>query len=114
MAAMPVDLHPDAVDEARAARLWYAERNKSTTARFQAALDHAIAEVADAPDRWAPYLHGTRRAANSAVFRTGSCTTCGTNGSSWWRASTAADGPGIGANESGDHGDWLTVNESGL
>ena len=61
MAALPVELHPDAVDEARGARLWYAERNDSAAARFQAALDHAIAEVAAAPERWTPYLHGTRR-----------------------------------------------------
>lgn len=57
----PVELHPEAVAEARAARLWYAERDPIAAVQFMDSLDHAMALVIEAPGRWPPYLHGTRR-----------------------------------------------------
>ena len=60
MPALPVDLHPEAIDEARAARLWYAQRNARAALRFLNELDSAIEEVAQHPDRWPTHLHGTR------------------------------------------------------
>jgi len=57
----PVELHPAAIDEARAAREWYAARSPAAGAAFGAELDRAIEAIAAAPERWATYLHGTRR-----------------------------------------------------
>ena len=61
MAALPVELHPDALAEARAARLWYAQRSPSAALRFLSELDHAIEQVALHATRWPEHLHGTRR-----------------------------------------------------
>ena len=47
--------------EAWEARRWYAERNSQTAEAFLAELDHAQEQVAEHPDRWPVYLHGTRR-----------------------------------------------------
>jgi plasmid stabilization system protein ParE len=57
----PIELHPEAIAEARDAREWYAERNSAAADAFMAELDIAIDQICDSPDRWAPYLHGTRR-----------------------------------------------------
>jgi plasmid stabilization system protein ParE len=57
----PVGFHPQAVAEAAAAAEWYRRRNDAAGAAFLAELDQAIDSVADAPDRWPSYLHGTRR-----------------------------------------------------
>ena len=57
----PIELHPDAIDEARAARLWYAERSSVAADAFMAELDQAIDKICEGPERWGPYLHGTRR-----------------------------------------------------
>ena len=56
-----VDLHEEAVEEARAAREWYEERSSSVAVAFMAELDAAVASIAGAPQRWPIYLHGTRR-----------------------------------------------------
>jgi plasmid stabilization system protein ParE len=61
MAALPVELHPEALAEAREARLWYAQRDPSAAERFMAELDRAIERVALSPTRWPAHLHGTRR-----------------------------------------------------
>ena len=53
--------HPSAVEEARAAHRWYAERSKHAAAAFLSELDTAIAEIAESPDRWPAYFAGTRR-----------------------------------------------------
>src|SRR5260370_388056 len=42
MARPALELHPDAVTEASAAREWYAARSQSAAARFVAELDHAV------------------------------------------------------------------------
>jgi len=56
-----VELHPDAIAEARDAREWYAERSSVAADAFMAELDTAIGRICESPDRWATYLHGTRR-----------------------------------------------------
>jgi len=43
--------HPAAVAEAQAARRWYAERSPLAAAAFIAELDHAVAQITEAPDR---------------------------------------------------------------
>jgi hypothetical protein len=57
----PIELHPEAIAEARDAREWYAQRSRSAADAFMAELDLAIESIGDSPDRWATYLHGTRR-----------------------------------------------------
>lgn len=61
MARPSVDLHPEAIAEARAAFLWYAERNPSAANSFMFALDHAVREIRSNPERWPLHLHGTRK-----------------------------------------------------
>ena len=61
MARPNVELHPDAIVEARIAYEWYAERNPSAANAFIAALDHAVREIHESPERWPVYLHGTRK-----------------------------------------------------
>lgn len=61
MMARDVDLHPEAVEEARAAFLWYRERSESAANAFLSEMDRALAEIAEAPRRWPSYLYGARR-----------------------------------------------------
>ncbi len=61
MPPLRIDLHPDAVNEAAAAREWYAERSPAAALAFQVAVDEAIARIAEAPQRWPVYLGNTRR-----------------------------------------------------
>ena len=60
MAERPVEFHPDAVAEARAAFEWYQERNESAAGLFLTELDLAIERIAETPERWPLYLRGTR------------------------------------------------------
>src|SRR5207253_432217 len=55
-----VDFDPRAIQEARAARLWYARRSPAVAARFVAAFDAAVAQVETAPKTGSPHAHGTR------------------------------------------------------
>jgi plasmid stabilization system protein ParE len=55
-----VNLHPRAVNEARAAYRWYARRSAAVANRFVAELDRAIQLIVANPDLWPPHLHGTR------------------------------------------------------
>ncbi|MDA1052539.1 MAG: type II toxin-antitoxin system RelE/ParE family toxin [Planctomycetota bacterium] len=57
----PIELHPAAIEEGRAAREWYEERSASASNAFMAELDVAIERIAADPERYASYLHGTRR-----------------------------------------------------
>jgi len=61
MAGLSVVFHPDAVEEAQAARQWYAERSQSAADAFLEELDHGIEAVAQTPLRWPLFKHGTRR-----------------------------------------------------
>jgi plasmid stabilization system protein ParE len=58
---MRLDFHPEAVEEAREPREWYENRSENAAAAFVAELDLAIDRIVDSPERWAIYLHVTRR-----------------------------------------------------
>jgi len=59
---MPLEIkfHPVAVQEATEARQWYFDRSPTAAFAFDEALDLAVAQLAEHPNRWAKYLHGTR------------------------------------------------------
>jgi toxin ParE1/3/4 len=61
MAALPVELHVEALEEAKASRQWYAQRSPRAALRFMSELDHAIEAIAEHPLRWPEHLHGTRK-----------------------------------------------------
>jgi plasmid stabilization system protein ParE len=46
--------------EARKAWLWYRARSKRVGQRFQHALERAIPQIQEQPDRWPEYLLGTQ------------------------------------------------------
>ncbi len=60
MTPAAIDFHPAAVREARAAYRWYLRRSTAAAGRFRAALEAALLQIGQAPDRWPAYLHGTR------------------------------------------------------
>jgi len=53
--------HPEAREEFRVAVRWYRGRSLQSSADFRRDVSAAIRTIADAPQRWALYLHGTRR-----------------------------------------------------
>jgi plasmid stabilization system protein ParE len=55
-----IEIHPAAVTEARQAYRWYVRRSAAAARRFQAAFDAALEQIAQTPERWPVYLHGTR------------------------------------------------------
>ena len=57
----PVEFHPEAIEEAAAARRWYAERNPTAAFALQSELDHAVQPISEAPSRWVRPVSGTRR-----------------------------------------------------
>jgi plasmid stabilization system protein ParE len=61
VSTIPVRFHPAALAEAEAAYRWYRERSPSASAAFRSELDRAVAQLAEAPEWPASYLHGTRR-----------------------------------------------------
>lgn len=60
MEPLPIEFHPNAVEEASEARRWYSEIDPALGRAFADELERAIARVAAAPERWACHLHGTR------------------------------------------------------
>ena len=56
-----IRFHPEADDEVVEAYHWYRARSPSAAADFRIQVDRAITLIAEAPDRPARYLHGTRR-----------------------------------------------------
>jgi plasmid stabilization system protein ParE len=63
-----VEFHPNATAEARAAFLWYFERNPVAASAFIAELDHAVSAIRSGPERWPRHLHGTRKIYFSAFL----------------------------------------------
>jgi len=55
-----LDFHPAAVKEARKAYRWYLRRSAWAASRFRAALEAALEQIAETPNRWPMYLPGTR------------------------------------------------------
>jgi plasmid stabilization system protein ParE len=56
-----VEFHEEAVEEARAAYMWYSEKSKVAAEAFLSELDRAVEEISEAPKRCPSYFHGTRR-----------------------------------------------------
>jgi toxin ParE1/3/4 len=56
-----VVLDPRALAEARAAFLWYLERNARAADEFQFAFERALDEVTETPLRWPEIVPGVRR-----------------------------------------------------
>ncbi len=52
MPGVSVVFHPAAVEEAQAARQWYAARSQSAADSFLAELDGGIEAISLAPERW--------------------------------------------------------------
>jgi len=53
--------HPDAVDEAAAARQWYDDRSAKAATAFDAELDRGVASLRESPLRWPPDPQDVRR-----------------------------------------------------
>lgn len=60
MMPLEIKLHPAAVQEATEARQWYLDRSPNAALAFAEALDLAVQQLAEHPNRWAKYPHGTR------------------------------------------------------
>jgi toxin ParE1/3/4 len=56
-----VELHPQAIEDIRGARDWYASRNELAAAGFFSEVEYGLKRIAELPDAWPAYLHGTRR-----------------------------------------------------
>jgi len=61
MTSRQIDVHPEAIAEARAAVKWYRQRSPSAANAFLAEIDHAIERVSQSPETWPSYVQGTRR-----------------------------------------------------
>ncbi len=61
MSPRQIDVHPDAVAEARAAAQWYGERSTLAADAFLAELDRAVERISENPERYPHYVQGTRR-----------------------------------------------------
>ena len=57
-----VEFHPIAIEEARAARWWYARVSPNLAAQFMLALDSAIARIGTNLPGYPEHIHGTRAA----------------------------------------------------
>ena len=56
-----LDIHPEALDEAQAAFLWYSERSDAAGDSFMVELDRGIDQILERPQTWPRYLYGTQR-----------------------------------------------------
>ncbi len=61
MPRRPVEFHPEAIAEARAAFEWYRQRSEGAAAAFLTELHQAVEHIAETPGWWPVYLQGTRR-----------------------------------------------------
>src|SRR5216684_275553 len=58
---MKVRLHPEARAELREARKWYFERSPLSATAFAHAVDNAVSQIVEAPNRYPMAEHGTRK-----------------------------------------------------
>jgi len=56
-----VEFHPEALEEAAAARDWYAERSAVASRAFVSELTNAVEQVVETPEMWPSYEESTRR-----------------------------------------------------
>jgi plasmid stabilization system protein ParE len=61
MAVKPVEIHPAALAELKAAVVWYRKRSPAASANFVAELDRALELVVASPGRWPSSERGTRK-----------------------------------------------------
>ena len=61
MARGSIAIHPEAVLEAHAARVWYSARSPAAGRASLEELDRAVDRIGQAPDQWSPYGEGLRR-----------------------------------------------------
>ena len=61
MSPRQIEVHPDAVAEARAAAQWYRERSTFAADAFLGELDYAVKRIAKNPGMYPHYVRGTRR-----------------------------------------------------
>ncbi|MBM4277995.1 MAG: type II toxin-antitoxin system RelE/ParE family toxin [Deltaproteobacteria bacterium] len=61
MSPRQIDVHPEAVAEARAAAQWYRERSALAADAFLAELDRAVERITENPEMYPRYVRGTRR-----------------------------------------------------
>ena len=60
MSRLSLDIHPEALAEARAARQWYQSRSAGTANAFLVEPDIGVESIRTAPELYPNYLHGTR------------------------------------------------------
>jgi toxin ParE1/3/4 len=56
-----VEFHPEALEEAKAARDWYAEHSLIASKAFLSEMIHSVEKVSEDPEIWPLYEKGTRR-----------------------------------------------------
>ncbi len=61
MSPRQIDVHPEAVAEARAAAQWYRERSALAANAFLVELDRAVERIAENPEMYPHYVRGTPR-----------------------------------------------------
>jgi plasmid stabilization system protein ParE len=57
----PVQIHPEALEEAEAATDWYAERSRRAAEEFLNELRRAIQQISEYPEQFPALEFGTRR-----------------------------------------------------
>lgn len=60
MEPLPIEFHPDAIEEASEAREWYSAINVALGDAFADELETAIVRASKSPRQWARQLHDTR------------------------------------------------------
>jgi plasmid stabilization system protein ParE len=61
MSPLPIEFHPEARTDALEAYHWYAKRSERAAEAFRESIKAAGESIRQSPERWASYLHGTRR-----------------------------------------------------
>ena len=60
MNRLSLEIHPEAIAEARAARQWCQSRSEDAALAFLVELDLGMESILPDPELYPPYLHGTR------------------------------------------------------
>ncbi len=61
MSVLPLEIHPEAIAEAAAARRWYHSRSRDAANAFLVELDLGMENIRGNPEIYPLYLHGTHR-----------------------------------------------------
>lgn len=57
---LPVEIHPEALQEAKEAREWYERRSPKSAARFMAEFDRGVLRISETPQSYPRHSNGTR------------------------------------------------------